>query len=56
MKSDKVKLIVAIAIFAIAAVIIILQLVGGGGGQTDLPAPKEGETPRGGPRAVSPGS
>lgn len=55
MKSDKIKLIVAIVIFAIAAVIIGMRLMGGGSGQPELPAPKEGETPRGGPRAVSPG-
>lgn len=56
MKSDKIKLIVAIVIFAVAAVIIAIQLFGGGGGQPEIAAPKPGEQPRGGPRAVSPGN
>jgi len=57
MKSDKIKLIVAIVIFAIAAAVIAYQLDLFGGG-TAKPAPVQTKDPnaqpRGGPRAVPP--
>lgn len=54
MKSDKVKLIVAIVIFAIAAVVIAWQLgVFEKGAAAPTPAAKDpAAQPRGGPRAV----
>ncbi len=58
MKSDKIKLIVAIVIFAVAAVLIAYQLgvFGGGGGAASpkLAAPEPGQQPKGGPRAIQP--
>jgi len=57
MKSDKIKLIVAIAIFVVAAIVIVYQmgLFSGGGSSNALPAPPPGEQPKGGPRAITPG-
>jgi hypothetical protein len=54
MKSDKIKLIVAVAIFVVAAVLIVYQLglFGGGGGSSNLPVTPAGEQPKGGPRTV----
>ena len=52
MKSDKIKLIVAIAIFAIAAVIIAYNLGVFGGGSAAPPPTPPGEQPKGGPRPV----
>ena len=53
MKSDKIKLIVAIVIFAVAAVIIAYNLgVFGGGGSAPLPTTPAGEQPKGGPRPI----
>jgi hypothetical protein len=55
MKSDKIKLIVAIVIFAIAAVVIAYQLnLFGGGGAKPAPVNTKDPNaqPRGGPRAI----
>jgi hypothetical protein len=56
MKSDKIKLIVAVVIFVVAAVLIVYQLglFGGGGSTTNLPTAPTGEQPKGGPRAITP--
>ena len=55
MKSDKIKLIVAVVIFVVAAVLIAYQLNlfgGGGGSSNNLPTPAPGEQPKGGPRTA----
>ena len=55
MKSDKIKLIVAIVIFAVAAVVIAYQLGLFSGGGAAKPAPVTTTDPnakRGGPRAI----
>ncbi len=54
MKSDKIKLIVAVAIFAIAAVVIAYQLnlFGGSSSPPPVQAKDPNAQPRGGPRAV----
>ncbi len=54
MKSDKIKLIVALVILVVAVVFIAYRLnLFGGGSSNPPPAPKDPSAPqRGGPRAV----
>lgn len=54
MKSDKIKLIVAIAIFAVAALLIAYQLFSGGGSSDVEVKPIPPGEAKGGPRAITP--
>ena len=54
MKSDKIKLIVAVVIFVAAAVIIAYNMGVFGGSSPAPQAPPAGQQPKGGPRAVTP--